>query len=222
MRINRQKSGKRDGRPLGYTDGEHLMVCDQTGLTRLSRDIVRQWDGILVWKDQEDPRHPQEYVRGVPDDYAVRNPRPRGPIESTLTTGNASTTTVEVPALTTRGGDDLQTRGADTLVPRFYIEEQDIIVVDLGNQRELSRVVMNLQINQGKDTLNMEYSTDNVTYTPIQPNELDVLRDLESGTTIAIMLGAVTARYVRLRVGSFLAEGQFTYNLSRFDVLGSL
>lgn len=220
MRIGKHKSGKRDGRPYGYTEGDHLMVCDQTGLTRLSRDIVRQWDGLLVWKEQEDPRHPQEYVRGVPDDYAVRNPRPRGPLESTLTTGNSATTTVEVPIISTRGGDDLQTRGGDDIIPRFYIEEQDIIVVDLGDEFEISRVVMNLQINQGQDTLNMEYSTDNVTYTSILPNELEVLRDLESGTTIAIVLGSVNARYIRLRVGSFLAEGAFTYNLSRFDVLG--
>jgi hypothetical protein len=67
----------------------------------------------------------------------------------------------------------------------------------------------------------MEYSTDNVTYASVTANELDVLRDIDSGDTVAIVFGSVSARYIRLRVGDFLAEGQFTYNLSRFDVLGA-
>lgn len=64
------------------------MISDRSGFRYPASEIVRQWDGLLVAKREEEPRHPQEFVRGVVDDYAVRNPRPPAPYEATVSTGN--------------------------------------------------------------------------------------------------------------------------------------
>jgi hypothetical protein len=85
MRI---RSARRKGLPNKQTTQEHYVRCDNTGLRVLSGDVRKQWDGLLVWKGQFDERHPQEFVRGVVDNFAVRDARPEAPMSVVLATGS--------------------------------------------------------------------------------------------------------------------------------------
>jgi len=42
-------------------------ICDITGFEYPLAELVRNWDGAMVRPASRDCRHPQEYVRGVPE-----------------------------------------------------------------------------------------------------------------------------------------------------------
>lgn len=60
-----------------YERGQWNFVCDQCGLVFKSGQGSLRWDGAMVdWKCWE-PRHPQDFVRGIPDNQATPWSRPR-------------------------------------------------------------------------------------------------------------------------------------------------
>jgi hypothetical protein len=60
-------------------------VCDICGFVFKLSQLRKQWDGLMVCSEDWSPRHPQDFVRGVPDTQGVRpNMRPR-PADYTLT-----------------------------------------------------------------------------------------------------------------------------------------
>ena len=54
-------------------------ICDRCGFEHPLDQLRREWTGLRVCNDCWEPRHPQEFVRGVPDRQAVPNPRPDPP-----------------------------------------------------------------------------------------------------------------------------------------------
>jgi hypothetical protein len=60
-----------------YRPGDYYIICDVTGFKIRRSEAVRTWDGLLVRRDQADPRHPQEFVRARADLQAVPEPRPQ-------------------------------------------------------------------------------------------------------------------------------------------------
>lgn len=40
-------------------------ICDRSGFVFPLRELVKQWDGLMVHPRFLDHRHPQEFVRGV-------------------------------------------------------------------------------------------------------------------------------------------------------------
>ncbi len=48
--------------------GRHWITDDRTGIAHWDDEMVMQWDGLLVKKGSEETRHPQEYVRSLPND----------------------------------------------------------------------------------------------------------------------------------------------------------
>lgn len=46
-------------------------ICDKSGFRFPAGTLVKQWDGLMVHPRYLDHRHPQEFVRGVPE-----RPRP--------------------------------------------------------------------------------------------------------------------------------------------------
>ena len=121
--------------------GEHKMVCDRSGLTYPASEMRKEWNGLWVHKDYFEPRHPQEFVRGVNDDQSVRNARPDGPFDEAQ-----STTTV---AFTTSG------------------RSVTFTTVDLGSILQVSRVdvaVTDSGFDAYKKFLDVEVSEDNATY----------------------------------------------------------
>ena len=59
-----------------YVHGSWNMISDRSGFKHKRGDMRKEWDGSWVHKDDFDPRHPQDRVKGVPDDQSVADPRP--------------------------------------------------------------------------------------------------------------------------------------------------
>jgi len=52
-----------------YLDlGQWNAVCSMCGRKRKSGEMVRNWQGLYRCPEHNEVRHPQEYVRAVPDD----------------------------------------------------------------------------------------------------------------------------------------------------------
>lgn len=52
-------------------------ISDRSGFRYRLRDMRKEWNGLLVGKDEWEPKHPQlEPLRVSPDAQALRNPRP--------------------------------------------------------------------------------------------------------------------------------------------------
>lgn len=80
---HRQLKGARPATPHtnrkgGYNSGEHLVVCDRSGKIYDSTNVRKEWNGLIVGRDEWEPRHPQEFRRGIREDIAVREARPGG------------------------------------------------------------------------------------------------------------------------------------------------
>ena len=53
------------------------VICQRCGFERYNHECAMEWTGLFVCKDTcWDARHPQDYVRGVPDDQTVPIARP--------------------------------------------------------------------------------------------------------------------------------------------------
>lgn len=47
--------------------GQWNVVCFQCGRKRKSGQVVKNWQGFYVCPEHNEPRQPQDFVRGVPD-----------------------------------------------------------------------------------------------------------------------------------------------------------
>jgi len=215
MRIGKRHNERQ------YRNRQHRMVSDRSGFVFPANEIVRQWDGLLVHKDEEEPRHPQEFVRGVVDDYAVRNPRPRAPYEATLSEGDATSFLY----LVDRDGNELVDRDGNLLVTRdqIFSSGDNIILADLGSVKDVSRVIFSFSgLSDGKDRLNIYTSEDGVEYTGLVSPFVDIVRGFQVGDIVSVSIGR-RARYVAMRFDSI--DGSTirpSFVLTQFDVIGEV
>lgn len=121
----------------GYRKGSHLVVDDRTGFTIWSHDAVKEWNGLIVHRNQYEARHPQDTLRVPREDMRVPDARPRpidqfvGPL-MTETTAAASAGDVNLAVLNTermQGGDHIGVYLSDGDLHRNIIQE----VTDLEN-----------------------------------------------------------------------------------------
>lgn len=65
-------------KPLKYIKGRNWAICDRCGHIFRADELKREWTGALVCKDDWEPRHPQESVRGRKENVIppVVNPEP--------------------------------------------------------------------------------------------------------------------------------------------------
>lgn len=59
-----------------WRKGDHRVIADCCGFKVWASETVMQWDGMRVCKKHAETRHPQDFVRAVPDYQSVPNPRP--------------------------------------------------------------------------------------------------------------------------------------------------
>ena len=59
--------------------GDWNAICDRCGFKRKASEMKLEWDGLRVCSECWEPRHPQDFVRGVPDNQAVAWTRPPPP-----------------------------------------------------------------------------------------------------------------------------------------------
>lgn len=85
---------------LHYEPGDFYRIDDRSGFKVRARRTRKEWTNLIVDQKLWEPRHPQDFVKGVIDDQSVPEPRPRqtdvflGVLQTNLT-ANA------VPAATT-------------------------------------------------------------------------------------------------------------------------
>jgi hypothetical protein len=244
MRVRQRK---RRGAGQGRKDGTHYVVSDRSGFVYRNTDVVRQWDGLLVGKDEEEPRHPQEFVRGVVDDYAVRNPRPRAPYDfvigrvgisdrfnqqicsrSSVPIQQRPRRSFAVPLLldrldrpiVDRSGTSVWWRSADNIVIDFFGAPGEIAFIDLGSVKSVSNAIIKIDsIDRPQKFLQIYTSTDDVTYTPLELQANYALQDIKLGTPTGVSIGK-KARFVS--IGYAPPEGSAEVNacVSQFDVYG--
>ncbi len=54
-------------------------ICDRCGQKFRHADLRKEWNGLMVCREDYDPRHPQEGLRGIKENTAVRDARPPQP-----------------------------------------------------------------------------------------------------------------------------------------------
>ena len=60
-----------------YKKGDYNVICDATGFkVKRSQCRYQKWNNLLVLKDHWEPRHPQDFVRSIPDGKPVPLARP--------------------------------------------------------------------------------------------------------------------------------------------------
>ena len=66
--------------PAGFRNrhnkGKWLVVDDESGFIEYSDKVVKRWDGVIVRKDQDEPIHPQYFIKAKGDPYPVPYVRP--------------------------------------------------------------------------------------------------------------------------------------------------
>lgn len=59
-----------------WAAGDNNVICDSCGVKVKASTLQKTWDGFYVCPKHWEPRHPQDFVRGVVDDMSVRINRP--------------------------------------------------------------------------------------------------------------------------------------------------
>lgn len=59
-----------------YRHGDFNRICDRSGFKVKASETMRTWDGLIVRKEDWEPRHPQDFVRGRKDHQNVPHARP--------------------------------------------------------------------------------------------------------------------------------------------------
>ena len=73
-----------------FESGSWKVICDVCGREFRAHQLTQRWDGLMVCKDDWEPRQPQDFVRGVADKIAPPWTRPD---QTGLTLGNAGSGT---------------------------------------------------------------------------------------------------------------------------------
>jgi len=72
-----------------YKKGDWSAVCDRCGFEFKSSQLKKTWDGLWVCHNDFEIRHPQDFIRGIPDKQTVPWVRPEandGVVEITFAT----------------------------------------------------------------------------------------------------------------------------------------
>jgi hypothetical protein len=83
--------------------GDFWRICDRSGFRTPASKTTKEWNGLIVRDDLAEARHPQDFVRGIPDNMKVPDPRPEpvpvyvGPLITELTAdASAGATQIDV------------------------------------------------------------------------------------------------------------------------------
>lgn len=87
-------------RSPGFQPGNYWAVCDRCGFDYRIRELRMTWDGLLVCEKDWEPRHPQDFVRGVSDTIAPQGPVRPEPTEKTTSVTYTSTDDDNIPGTT--------------------------------------------------------------------------------------------------------------------------
>ena len=55
----------------GFLNGDWNAACFRCGQKRKASELRKQWQGYYVCPEHWEPRHPQDFVKGIPDNESV-------------------------------------------------------------------------------------------------------------------------------------------------------
>jgi hypothetical protein len=70
---------------VSYKHGDTNGLCMRCGFKHLLSDMRKEWTGLIVCRQCWEPRHPQDFVRAVPDVQAPRRQPSPEPADVFLT-----------------------------------------------------------------------------------------------------------------------------------------
>lgn len=62
-----------------FKKGSWNFICDVCGQKYKAEQMRKRWDGVITCPNDWEPRHPQDFVRGVKDNQSVPISRPEPP-----------------------------------------------------------------------------------------------------------------------------------------------
>ncbi len=62
-----------------YKSGSWNFICEVCGQQHKAEQMRKRWDGVITCPRDWEPRHPQDFVRGVKDNQSVPISRPEPP-----------------------------------------------------------------------------------------------------------------------------------------------
>lgn len=62
-----------------YRWGDAKAICDRCGLQSYLSELQEEWTGLKTCYRCWDPRHPQDFIQGVPESNDLNGPRPEQP-----------------------------------------------------------------------------------------------------------------------------------------------
>jgi hypothetical protein len=73
-----------------FAGGEWNAQCDQCGFVFKSSQLFKRWDNAMTCRGCWETRHPQDFVRGIPDKQNVPWARPWMPLYLNASTVDAT------------------------------------------------------------------------------------------------------------------------------------
>lgn len=62
----------------GWIPRDPWVICDRSGFKVRKSDTVKEWNGLVVDKRFSEERHPQDFVRSIPERPPPPDARPEG------------------------------------------------------------------------------------------------------------------------------------------------
>ena len=104
-----------------YIHGDYNVIDDKTGFKVKNSQVRTEWTHSRVHVSQFEVRHPQDFLRAVPDRQSVSNPRPGAPDAFAETT-------------TTLDADELTGQTVLSVVSTSSMTIGDTIIVFMNNE----------------------------------------------------------------------------------------
>ena len=118
--------------------GDWNAICDLCGFKYKASELRKRWDGFMVCQKDWEPRPPQEYIKGIKEDFSVPFSRP-------MVTDRSTTGYVQALAGTTyitQASIGLDNRVLVAVLAQLYgIHTQGGVTIDIGADVDVDAIV---------------------------------------------------------------------------------
>lgn len=124
---------------MGHSDnlklGDWNALCDRCGFKFKASELKEEWTGWMVCKECWEPRHPQDFIRGIPDDSSVPWSRPDSNADTSATDVNGGSIETINSIQLVDDADVTLTAGSDHIICEYYtaLTSNRTVTLDTGN-----------------------------------------------------------------------------------------
>lgn len=124
-----QRTKNQNALEIGLWNAE----CDRCGFKFKNVDLRKEWNGLMTCKDCWEPRHPQDFLKGVPDDSSVPWSRPDSDADTNTTDINGDSIITDNSVDYVGDTDKLLTVGTDHPIQIWNTELSNTRIVAFNN-----------------------------------------------------------------------------------------